>query len=73
MGLRLLTRSVRWLFITLLLAFYHDLAAMSLSMLVGGADCGPSNPLQGLSKQFDRDRGLQQVRLSTASSSESLA
>ena len=34
---------------------------MSLSMLVGGADCGPSNALQGLSKQFDRDRGLQQV------------
>lgn len=34
---------------------------MALPMLVGGADCGPSNPLQGLSKRFDQDRGLQQV------------
>lgn len=34
---------------------------MALSMLVGGADCGPSNPLQGLSKRFDQDRGIQQV------------
>ncbi|KAH7929837.1 TPR-like protein [Leucogyrophana mollusca] len=33
---------------------------MSLSMLVGGADCGPSNPLQNLSKRFDQDRGIQQ-------------
>ncbi|KJA20716.1 hypothetical protein HYPSUDRAFT_42780 [Hypholoma sublateritium FD-334 SS-4] len=34
---------------------------MALPMLVGGgADCGPSNPLQGLSKRFDQDRGLQQ-------------
>ncbi|KDQ27707.1 hypothetical protein PLEOSDRAFT_1104388 [Pleurotus ostreatus PC15] len=30
-------------------------------MLVGGgAECGPSNPLQGLTKRFDQDRGLQQ-------------
>lgn len=35
---------------------------MSLSMLVGGgAECGPSNPLQSLSKRFDQDRGAQQV------------
>ncbi|KAG5648593.1 hypothetical protein DXG03_003204 [Asterophora parasitica] len=34
--------------------------AMALSMLAGGADCGPSNPLQGLSKRFDQDRGIQQ-------------
>lgn len=34
---------------------------MALPMLVGGgAECGPSNPLQGLSKRFDKDRGLQQ-------------
>lgn len=35
---------------------------MALPMLVGGSDCGPSNPLQGLSKQFDQDRGIQQVQ-----------
>ncbi|KAJ3537512.1 hypothetical protein NM688_g6677 [Phlebia brevispora] len=39
---------------------------MSLSMLVGGAECGPANPLQGLSKQFDRDRGLQQDHFGSA-------
>ncbi|KAI0645671.1 TPR-like protein [Trametes meyenii] len=33
---------------------------MSLPLLVNGAECGPSNPLQGLSKRFDQDRGLQQ-------------
>ncbi|KAJ3910324.1 hypothetical protein F5879DRAFT_1013201 [Lentinula edodes] len=33
---------------------------MSLPMLVGGTECGPSNPLQGLSKHLDNDRGLQQ-------------
>ncbi|KAJ3853752.1 hypothetical protein EV368DRAFT_38320 [Lentinula lateritia] len=33
---------------------------MSLPMLVGGTECGPSNPLQGLSKHLDHDRGLQQ-------------
>ncbi|KAI0695451.1 hypothetical protein BC835DRAFT_1306007 [Cytidiella melzeri] len=33
---------------------------MALPMLVNGADCGPINPLQGLTKQLDRDRGLQQ-------------
>lgn len=37
---------------------------MALPMLVGGADCGPINPLQGLSKELDRDRGLQQVCVS---------
>jgi peroxin-5 len=34
---------------------------MALPMLAGGAECGPSNPLQSLSKQFDKDRGVQQV------------
>ena len=35
---------------------------MALPMLVGGgAECGPSNPLQDLSKRFDQDRGIQQV------------
>ncbi|KAJ7647128.1 hypothetical protein FB45DRAFT_1019399 [Roridomyces roridus] len=33
---------------------------MALPLLVNNADCGPSNPLQGLSKRFDQDRGLQQ-------------
>jgi hypothetical protein len=38
---------------------------MSLPLLVGGsAECGPSanNPLRGLTKNFDKDRGVQQVR-----------
>jgi peroxin-5 len=35
---------------------------MALPMLINGADCGPSNALQGLTKNFDHDRGLQQVR-----------
>lgn len=30
-------------------------------MLVSGADCGPVNPLQGLAKRFEQDRGVQQV------------
>ena len=34
---------------------------MSLATLVNGADCGPLNPLQGLTKILDSDRGLQQV------------
>ena len=34
---------------------------MALPMLAGGAECGPSNPLQTLAKRFDHDRGLQQV------------
>lgn len=34
---------------------------MALPMLVGGAECGPSNPLQALSKRFDQDKGIQQV------------
>ncbi|GBE81024.1 Peroxisomal targeting signal 1 receptor [Sparassis crispa] len=33
---------------------------MSLPMLVNGAECGPINPLQGLSKRLDQDRGIQQ-------------
>ncbi|KAF9263323.1 TPR-like protein [Marasmius fiardii PR-910] len=33
---------------------------MALPALLGGADCGPSNPLQNLSKRFDQDRGIQQ-------------
>ncbi|KAG8887577.1 hypothetical protein FRB98_009419 [Tulasnella sp. 332] len=32
----------------------------TLSSLVSGTDCGPINPLQGLSKRFDSDRGAQQ-------------
>ena len=37
---------------------------MSLPMLFNsGAECGPINPLQGLSKRFDQDRGIQQVRI----------
>jgi len=34
---------------------------MALPLLINGADCGPSNALQGLTKNFDHDRGLQQV------------
>ncbi|CDO70590.1 hypothetical protein BN946_scf184656.g4 [Trametes cinnabarina] len=37
---------------------------MSLPLLVNGAECGPSNPLQGLSKRFDQDRGTQQDQFS---------
>ncbi|KDQ57825.1 hypothetical protein JAAARDRAFT_58405 [Jaapia argillacea MUCL 33604] len=33
---------------------------MALPMLVNGADCGPINPLQGLAKRMDGDRGVQQ-------------
>ncbi|KAI0305437.1 hypothetical protein B0F90DRAFT_1698015 [Multifurca ochricompacta] len=33
---------------------------MSLAALVNGADCGPVNPLQGLTKNLESDRGLQQ-------------
>ncbi|KAK7687171.1 hypothetical protein QCA50_009675 [Cerrena zonata] len=34
---------------------------MALPLLVnGGAECGPSNALQGLSKKLDQDRGIQQ-------------
>lgn len=28
---------------------------------MSGADCGPVNPLQGLAKRFEQDRGIQQV------------
>ena len=34
---------------------------MAFQALVNGADCGPSTALQNLGKQFDRDRGVQQV------------
>jgi peroxin-5 len=34
---------------------------MSLSALINGADCGPSNALQSLTKRVDVDRGVQQV------------
>lgn len=34
---------------------------MSLGTLLNNADCGPSNPLQQLSKRLDTDRGIQQV------------
>ncbi|KAJ6499061.1 hypothetical protein C8R45DRAFT_864346 [Mycena sanguinolenta] len=40
---------------------------MALPMLVNNADCGPSNGLQGLSKRFDQDRGLQQDHFGSAS------
>ncbi|KIY44479.1 TPR-like protein [Fistulina hepatica ATCC 64428] len=33
---------------------------MALPALLNGAECGPSNPLQSLSKRFDADRGIQQ-------------
>ncbi|KXS12716.1 hypothetical protein M427DRAFT_391084 [Gonapodya prolifera JEL478] len=37
---------------------------MSLNNLVGGgADCGPVNPLMGLTKRFNEDRSAQQARL----------
>ncbi|TFK73919.1 TPR-like protein [Pluteus cervinus] len=41
---------------------------MALPALVAGADCGPSNPLQGLTKRFDQDRGLQQDYFGAGSS-----
>jgi hypothetical protein len=34
---------------------------MALPLLINNADCGPSNPLQSISKRFDQDRGIQQV------------
>ncbi|KAI0001310.1 hypothetical protein BJV74DRAFT_92102 [Russula compacta] len=33
---------------------------MSLAALVNGADCGPANPLQSLTKNLDTERGVQQ-------------
>jgi hypothetical protein len=36
---------------------------MSLATLVNGADCGPVNPLQSLTKNLENDRGLQQVHV----------
>ena len=33
------------------------------SLVSGGAECGPSNPMNGLVKSFSRDRSLQQVAL----------
>ena len=35
---------------------------MSLAALANGTECGPMNPLQGLTKNLNGDRGLQQVR-----------
>lgn len=43
-------------------------STMALPMLMnGGAECGPSNPLQGLSKQFDQDRSAAQVSIAATS------
>lgn len=42
-------------------SLFSTTTTMSLPLLVNGADCGPVNPLQGLTKTFDRDRGVQQV------------
>ncbi|KAF7321713.1 hypothetical protein MKEN_00692700 [Mycena kentingensis (nom. inval.)] len=39
---------------------------MSLPLLVNNADCGPSNALQGLSKRFDQDRGIQQDQFASS-------
>lgn len=36
---------------------------MSLAALANGADCGPVNPLQSLTKSLENDRGLQQVHV----------
>jgi hypothetical protein len=41
---------------------FYLLIKMSLAALASGAECGPVNPLQGLAKNLDSDRGLQQVR-----------
>jgi hypothetical protein len=44
---------------------YLSTTTMALPMLMnGGADCGPSNALQGFSKQFDQDRGAAHVSVS---------
>ncbi|KAF9520302.1 hypothetical protein BS47DRAFT_1335904 [Hydnum rufescens UP504] len=40
---------------------------MSLPALINGAECGPVNPLQGLSKQLDQDRGAQQDHFGSSS------
>jgi hypothetical protein len=45
-------------------------AKMSLGTLLNNADCGPSNPLQQLSKRLDTDRGIQQVTDSSGLSQE---
>ena len=45
---------------------------MSLNMLVSGADCGPVNPLQGLAKRFEQDRGVQQVSITYSTLLESV-
>lgn len=45
-------------------------AKMSLGTLLNNADCGPSNPLQQLSKRLDTDRGVQQVTDSSGLSQE---
>ncbi|KAL5485313.1 hypothetical protein ACEPAI_7955 [Sanghuangporus weigelae] len=38
---------------------------MALPLLVNSTDCGPVNPLQGLTKRFDYDRGIQQDQFVT--------
>ncbi|KAL5528553.1 hypothetical protein ACEPAF_7689 [Sanghuangporus sanghuang] len=38
---------------------------MALPLLINSADCGPVNPLQGLTKRFDHDRGIQQDQFVT--------
>jgi len=43
---------------------------MSLGTLLNNTDCGPSNPLQQLSKRLDTDRGIQQVTESSGLSQE---
>lgn len=35
---------------------------MSFAQFANGAECGPTNPMAGLMKQFHQDRSLQQVR-----------
>ena len=55
------TRRLLAFFLALTLTVSCLVFTMSLPLLVNGAECGPSNPLQGLSKRFDQDRGVQQV------------
>ncbi|TDL25903.1 TPR-like protein [Rickenella mellea] len=35
-------------------------------MLINNAECGPVNPLQGLAKRFDSDRGIQQDHIGSS-------
>ncbi|KAG0275464.1 hypothetical protein BGZ97_010291, partial [Linnemannia gamsii] len=36
------------------------------SLVSGGAECGPSNAMNGLVKNFSRDRSLQQDRFASS-------